>query len=359
MMASETPVDESPNLDLLRSWAVLLVLADHTLRYLALVPEDSFFRQLGRSGVLLFFVHTALVLMLSLQRQAGFGYQHGYGVFMLRRCFRIYPAALVAIAFVCALRLPLGHFDLGAFLPARFDARTILSDAFLVQNLTGSESVLEPLWSLPFELQMYLVLPGLYWLCRTSRVLPKPLHGGCALAAWLLGAGLVEVIEKRWSTKLLVFVPCFLAGVVAYQLWGNRRRLPAVAWPLFLVLTTLSYLAHPGLHSGWLACLALGIGVAQCKELTFEPVRRACQLVARYSYGVYLTHGICIWFALDALATLPAVLRWSLFIALTVITPVALYHLVEAPLMRLGSRIVKRWAKRRTVAAEPRWVPVG
>jgi peptidoglycan/LPS O-acetylase OafA/YrhL len=309
---------------------------------------------MGHWAVLLFFVHTSLVLMLSLERQAASDYLHGYRVFMLRRCLRVYPAALVVIAFVCVLRLPLGHFDLGVFLPARFDARTIVSDVFLVQNLTGSESVLEPLWSLPYELQMYLVLPALFWLCRAVRPLARPLHTALAIGGWLLGAASVELVEKRWSSGLMIYVPCFLAGVVAYQLWGARRRLPAAAWPVCLLLTTLAYLAHPGLHSGWVACLLVGCIVVQCKELTFRPLCRACQVVARYSYGVYLTHGICIWFALDALALLPAGLRWTLFVVLTVTTPVILYHLVEAPLIGFGGRLVKRWAKRRVVAAEPR-----
>jgi peptidoglycan/LPS O-acetylase OafA/YrhL len=354
MRSSDTASDESPNLDLLRTVAVLLVLVDHTLRFLSVVQEGTFFRPIGHWAVLLFFVHTSLVLMLSLQRQTASGYLHGYRVFMLRRCFRVYPAALVVIAFVCVLRLPLGHFDLGVFLPARFDARTILSDVFLVQNLTGSESVLEPLWSLPYELQMYLVLPVLFWLCRAVRPRSGLLHIVVPIGAWLLGAGFVELVEKRWSSGLMIYVPCFLAGVVAYQLWGVRRRLPAAAWPICLLLTTLAYLAHPGLHSGWAGSLLVGCLVVQCKELTFGPLRRACHVIARYSYGVYLTHGICIWFALDALAHLPAGLRWSLFVALTVVTPVVLYHLVEAPLIGVGSRLVKRWAKRRVVATEPR-----
>jgi peptidoglycan/LPS O-acetylase OafA/YrhL len=354
MTDRNTTSPESSNLDLLRSGAVLLVLLDHTLRFLGVVQEGTFFRPMGHWAVLLFFVHTSLVLMLSLERQAASDYLHGYRVFMLRRCLRVYPAALVVIAFVCVLRLPLGHFDLGVFLPARFDARTIVSDVFLVQNLTGSESVLEPLWSLPYELQMYLVLPALFWLCRAVRPLARPLHTALAIGGWLLGAASVELVEKRWSSGLMIYVPCFLAGVVAYQLWGARRRLPAAAWPVCLLLTTLAYLAHPGLHSGWVACLLVGCIVVQCKELTFRPLCRACQVVARYSYGVYLTHGICIWFALDALALLPAGLRWTLFVVLTVTTPVILYHLVEAPLIGFGGRLVKRWAKRRVEAAEPR-----
>jgi peptidoglycan/LPS O-acetylase OafA/YrhL len=74
------------NLDFLRSVAVLLVLADHLTRHYHL----DRFSSLGLFGVLLFFVHTSLVLMYSMQRS----HLTGIGLFKdfyIRRFFRIYP----------------------------------------------------------------------------------------------------------------------------------------------------------------------------------------------------------------------------------------------------------------------------
>ena len=56
----------SANLDLLRALAVLMVLAQHLLRRAELlsvgpIPVET----IGHFGVLLFFVHTSLVLMYS------------------------------------------------------------------------------------------------------------------------------------------------------------------------------------------------------------------------------------------------------------------------------------------------------
>jgi hypothetical protein len=57
---------ESTNLDLLRSFAVLLVLFDHTIKFLGFYHHRSFdINWMGRIGVTFFFVHTSLVLMLS------------------------------------------------------------------------------------------------------------------------------------------------------------------------------------------------------------------------------------------------------------------------------------------------------
>lgn len=74
---------ESANLDVLRSVAVLLVLGVHVI---------SRFRHLdirmGEFGVLIFFVHTTLVLMFSLERQrAELPGQPLFVPFMVRRFF--------------------------------------------------------------------------------------------------------------------------------------------------------------------------------------------------------------------------------------------------------------------------------
>ena len=61
--------------------------------------------KLGRFGVLLFFVHTALVLMSSIERQG----THRAGwvrAFYVRRALRIYPLAVVTILLVAACAVP-------------------------------------------------------------------------------------------------------------------------------------------------------------------------------------------------------------------------------------------------------------
>jgi hypothetical protein len=93
-----TSLDEwsqEPNLDFIRAFAVLCVVLRHIASALA-IPSTPWFQPqaLGIFGVLLFFVHTSLVLMLSLDRQ-----QHRrvtpawrfYCSFLVRRFFRIYP----------------------------------------------------------------------------------------------------------------------------------------------------------------------------------------------------------------------------------------------------------------------------
>jgi peptidoglycan/LPS O-acetylase OafA/YrhL len=342
-----SPRDESVNLDLLRSAAVLFVLVNHVLLFLRLTHDGGFIRPIGHWGVLLFFVHTSLVLMLSLQRQQPLRYVHPYRVFIVRRCFRIYPLSVLIVLFVTILHLPVGHFEYGKFLPARFDALTVTSDLLLVQNLTHVGSVMEALWSLPYEMQMYLALPALFALAMAFRSRDNVLtRVAPLLGLWAAFAVIGRAFAAKFHTDMLDYVPCFISGVLGYQLWDSTRRWAAFGWPIVLAIATAAYLVHPGPSVGWVCCLFVGWGTAQFAEIKTVLLRKPCALIARYSYGVYLTHGICIWFALDLLGASPAGVRWGIFLATTILAPVALYHAIEAPMIALGSQLVLRFARR-------------
>ena len=91
----------SPKLDFLRTCAVLSVVVSH------LWFKQSAIARFGRFGVLLFFVHTSLVLMFSLERQvAANGARRLWTVFMVRRVFRIYPLCLVVLFSIYLFRIP-------------------------------------------------------------------------------------------------------------------------------------------------------------------------------------------------------------------------------------------------------------
>src|SRR5512141_1244622 len=96
----------SPNLDFLRALAVLFVFVDHLLlthgiqRILFFSPAD-----LGRVGVYFFFVHTSLVLLMSLERTRLTGIRKVMH-FYFRRMFRIYPLAIFFVLLVSLCTVP-------------------------------------------------------------------------------------------------------------------------------------------------------------------------------------------------------------------------------------------------------------
>src|SRR5438445_11507215 len=107
--------NDYPNLDFLRATAVLIVSSTHLIaglnRFAWPIVEE-----IGYFGVLIFFVHTSLVLSMSLDRQNEHRPSSGLFLpFMLRRCFRIYPLSVFAVLAVFIFNLPLADMNAGGF----------------------------------------------------------------------------------------------------------------------------------------------------------------------------------------------------------------------------------------------------
>jgi peptidoglycan/LPS O-acetylase OafA/YrhL len=71
----------------------------------------------------------------------------------------------------------------------------------------------------------------------------------------------------------------------------------------------------------------------------------ASHLIAKYSYGIYLTHFFSIWFAFERLGYLPTIEKISLFAVLVTGLPVIFYHALEEPMTRLGKRVADSYAR--------------
>jgi len=336
---------EFHNLDFLRATAVLLVLIDHTTKTFG---HATFLRAdidwLGRFGVLLFFVHTSCVLMMSLGRlrATSLAGPSLYAAFYARRFFRFYPLSAVCVALVTTLAIPCALIQDGVFKLFRPTLFQFMSNLLLVQNLTaGTPDVLSVLWSLPIEVQMYFVLPFIF----TS----LPLRGRLRwlIVLWLGSIGLA-VLQPHidWRLNLARFFPCFVPGVIAYVGFADWRQEFAGAWfPVFLVALTCLFMLVPGWRAGWFFCLGMGIMLPLFRELTNGFLNRATHEIAKYSYGLYLTHVVCLWLAFVRLSFLPLYMRWIVFIGSILVASVAGYHLIEHPMIRVGTRVADNLAK--------------
>lgn len=332
---------ESHNLDLLRSCAVLFVFVAHLMEAFPDFHIGSHqFGYLGLWGVLLFFVHTSLVLMFSLERQQQrWANQPIYWSFLIRRCFRIYPLSILMVLFVVAFALPVGTMRGGQFLAIHPGWSGLFANLLLIQNIVFGWSVLAPLWSLPYEMQMYLLLPALYLLARFTKTL-FPL-----LAVWIVSLLLALVtpfLQTRGLPDVLLYLPCFIPGIIAYKLSKlSNPRLPAFLWPVCIFVISAAYLPHPSSWRGPVCCLLVGLLAPQFQELSNVLLQRIFHSIARYSYGIYLTHWICIWFAFRKLGGLPLWEQWAVLAITATLSPVILYHAVEAPMIRLGNSLME------------------
>ena len=214
------PMTESRNLDFLRSVAVLLVLVDHLFMAAGLAERFPVVYDMGRLGVLMFFVHTSLVLMLSLERSKEGNSGDFFRGFYTRRAFRIYPLSIACVLLVCVFGVP----QTPGAAPAARSVFQIIASLLLVQNVAGQVSVISPMWSLPLEVQMYIVLPFLFIFARRHSA-KDLLKVGCAAA--LIGlpfdrALSMHLVRGLGRLDILDYAPCFIAGVMSYRLSKNR-----------------------------------------------------------------------------------------------------------------------------------------
>jgi peptidoglycan/LPS O-acetylase OafA/YrhL len=323
------------NLDLLRAIAVLLVVICHLFGVSERTRRMPLPHELGNTGVLMFFVHTSLVLMLSIQRMKGFGGMGLVWAFYVRRVFRIYPLSIVTVGLVFWLRIP--EQALAVFKsPSRIEW---LANLLLMQNLARCRSAIAPLWSLPWEVQMYLALPIIFIALNSIR------HRARVVALASVLAALLSVSGWHVIFKLLAFTPCFLGGVLAYVLLRSRAFLCGKLWPAGLLLLVSGYLilrlwvSPQGDYPAWLMCTILGIAIPQFRDLRAGWLTNTTHCIAKYSYGVYLAHVPVIWLAFDHFRNLPFLASVLIFVVGAAGLPFAAYHLIEAPMIAFGRRL--------------------
>jgi peptidoglycan/LPS O-acetylase OafA/YrhL len=322
-----------PNLDFVRSLAVISVVVEHTFICLGFLRLGPFpMEYLGVMGVMIFFVHTALVLMWSLERKP-----HTLD-FYIRRWFRIYPLALVIIGFAALFHAPVaGNVNI----PFRYGITRrmdIVVQATLIPNMFKNPGppIVSVMWSLPYEVEMYILLPLLFFFVRKNFAL-WPLLLLWAMTVLLTAGG------NQNAHNFGMAIGYFLPGVMAYVGFGKLKPILS-AWilPVFLSLLWVIFLSHPNYHRAWIICLLLGLGLPLFKQVTTGWLVVATRIIARYSYGSYLTHPFALVVGLYLLRNHSIALRLFVEGVLLVALPVLAYHLVEHPMVVFGSRMAAR-----------------
>jgi peptidoglycan/LPS O-acetylase OafA/YrhL len=324
---------DSHNLDIIRAVAVLSVFFAHLHDVVTGNNQSVLAWHFAQMGVLIFFVHTSMVLMLSLERTRLQG-RALFGSFYLRRLFRIYPLSMFCVT--CAMILNRSP-EVGVSV-RHWRWPEYFANLTLTTNLTYTDAMVGGLWTLPLEVQMYLILPFLFLLGRSR---PRT----ALFLLWIASLPLAILqLHTTGRLNVLGYAPCFIAGVIAWKLsLSAPRRFAGWLWPLGFVATwPFFFMAtrQNDMYYRWAFCLALGFAIPFFQEIPFRPVRAVAHVVAKYSYGIYLSHiAIILWtFSLPV----STAVKWAVFVPLAVITPVAMYHLIEHPLIAVGQTVNER-----------------
>jgi peptidoglycan/LPS O-acetylase OafA/YrhL len=328
-------------IDALRGYAVLGVLLVHTGQYSGFDSGAAF----GARGVQLFFVASALTLMLSWH-----GRGDGAGAFFVRRCFRILPM------FWLSIPIYLG-FNAELYTPQVFGAAIFMQAA---RPDWIQAAIVPGGWSVCAEVGFYLIFPVIAaYVTSLSRAVLFCAAWFAIAAIWRgagpqVGAALFSGGDVgTWSFLLLPSqLPAFAIGVLlffAIPRWGGGRTVTEVV--LVLTLLLLAYLAAFQAHSiakfslcfgSIVVCLAHGAG----RYL----INTAIVYIGRFSFSIYLLHWLGIGPAVQLADGMPMggarfFVIFTVTVAVTTVLGGLAYYLVERPMIRLGNALIRRSAR--------------
>jgi peptidoglycan/LPS O-acetylase OafA/YrhL len=224
---------------------------------------------LGGTTVMLFFVVSGFAIHYPYARQ---GARVELGSYALRRFFRIYPPYAVAVGLtIAAERLMTALVGVSPSPVAKAAASLAMIQNYVppVGQLNANAS----LWSLPVEVELYIVYPALLWIWRrvgltavllivsaTSMVAAGASSLGYQWPAggfsqywivWVSGAVLAELAQTtglpRWRTAYWYALAAGLVAAIVARGTGLAFGFEHLLWGGIYFLLVLWVLHHPGL----------------------------------------------------------------------------------------------------------------
>lgn len=333
-------------IDALRGVAILLVLAFHYYSaWSAILPYGERFAafppfRMGLFGVYLFFMISGFVILMTLERSAGFV------SFIMRRWIRLFPAMLAISLFIYFTAPLFPERPAGA--PSTLDlipGLLFIEPSWLI-FWTGLDmrSLELAFWSLYAEVRFYILFAALYFALGQKvavRMLLILSLTGLALriAGWVLPLPMAatSAIELANDIFNLTNLPWFLVGILSYQLW-KTGELPQWrrADMLYYGAIVLPALVSERRKLPFVACIlaAFLIGVFS-KKGAFLFGNRALLWLGAASYPLYLVHerlGLAIIIkASRAIPELPDILLPLVASACVMFLAFGVARWVEAP----------------------------
>lgn len=317
----------------------------------------------GMEEIILFYVLSGFVLALPFVA----GHAPGYGAYLVKRFFRIYPPYLAAVALAMGLVLllaPAGVPGLSAWFHRQWLAPVTAAAALDHLRLGGAALTSPfngPVWTLVHEARVSVVFP-----LMVAVVLRLPALGVAALVAgWYLASG--ALLRSPWAHAQVGLTWLVTAQHATYFLIGAalaKYREPLVAWaaslgrPRLLLLGLALLVAYkvrwlaPGMVRGQELLVGASAGMILILALAVPRLRAALDTpglrwLGRVSYSLYLVHMLVL---LGLMYTVAPLITPVGAVALTVPVALALAHLgqrlVEAPAMAWGRRLAARLAPR-------------
>lgn len=288
------------NFDLLRLVAASQVMLTHTALRLS-VGESSWWTLIRAfPGVPIFFVISGFLISASYERSANIRN------FALNRLLRIYPGLWCCVLVTIPVAILFGMNFMNRQTPIWVFSQligVIYTPQFLKDFGMGSYN--GSLWTIPIELQFYLLLPVLYWLIYKTK--NQKLYFGLTWFTFLSIAFVYHLlfpsldilqiepkIQKLFRYSFFPHFYLFLTGVLLQRLGAYKLKCVADKGLYWLVGYLIFFYLLPSSTSTTLVRMLIlaitVVSVAYTKPNISHKLIKGKDI----SYGVYIYHGLII-----------------------------------------------------------------
>lgn len=328
------------NFDLLRILAALQVVLVHSVGHLGLGRPPLWGLVEAFPGVPIFFAISGFLISASYERSpALISYARN-------RILRIYPALWCVVLLTVVVAATFG-FDLFGARQAGWLALQLVGVIFTPSSLRdfGFGSYNGALWTIPIELQFYVLLP-LFYLgakrdARRTTVVFAIAWALFAIIAYVYARGsepLAENLAEPTLHKLFrySFIPhiyMFLTGVLLQRAQAHRSRWIAGRGLFWLAGYLFVHFVLPWGTANYVIGTMIMAVVTVSLAYTAPGVSHALLRGNDISYGVYIYHGLILNVLLE-LGERGHGWDLPLVVALTIVAAFLSWRLVERPFLR-------------------------
>jgi peptidoglycan/LPS O-acetylase OafA/YrhL len=245
------------NFDLIRLLAAFQVLLGHGIQHLELnnlnpvLNITEFF-----PGVLMFFTISGFLIFASFDRN------NNLKKYFYNRFLRLFPALwlcfFLTVILLISFKIVRGT-DLLGMTMLKWSFAQITFFQFWTPDILRPWGVGTPngsLWTIPVEIQYYILLPAMVMLFKNIRLINKIIF--LAACSVLFNAYLSTMVGKQESVfvklarvTVLPYLYCFLAGAIIYLYWDKIKRFiegKAVLWLVIFIAFCLATNTHPSYY---------------------------------------------------------------------------------------------------------------
>lgn len=290
---------------------------------------------LGKYGVISFFVLSALTLAMSIERTREFSYSH----YLLRRFARIFPMYVVAIVVFWWMGGNIYYREM-------FDvASRDIFDLFMhltflnLWDVRYQASIIGVEWTVPIEMWTYLIIPPLFFYLGRVSFAWKWAAFFTALALSLMSRlWHQEWVGEHWAIETYLY--CFIGGIIAYGYWDRISLPPQIADALVILILigALFPLGGGRVLALWytllIMALTLVLSQARYTRLLFE--NSLMVLIGNISFSFYLLHFPIVRYLADQHYSAQAIMLAGLVITASI---AYLCHImVEKPVIKMTGK---------------------